>query len=46
MDFEGKTVIVTGAGKGIGKSAALQFAERGANVVIADIDVESAGKTA
>ena len=32
--FDGKTVIITGAGKGIGKTAALRFAELGASVAI------------
>ena len=29
MTFEGKTILVTGAGTGIGKAAALKFAELG-----------------
>ena len=32
--FTGKTVIVTGAGKGIGKTTALEFAGAGANVAL------------
>jgi NAD(P)-dependent dehydrogenase (short-subunit alcohol dehydrogenase family) len=35
--FEGKTAIVTGANSGIGQATAYAFAERGANVVIADV---------
>lgn len=33
MQFEGKSVIITGAGKGIGRATALLMAERGAEVV-------------
>ncbi|WP_410218983.1 SDR family oxidoreductase [Paracoccus sp. (in: a-proteobacteria)] len=33
MQFEGKSVIITGAGKGIGRATALLLAERGARVV-------------
>lgn len=33
-EFEGKTVVITGAGVGIGRAAALAFAERGADKVI------------
>jgi NAD(P)-dependent dehydrogenase (short-subunit alcohol dehydrogenase family) len=38
MEFLNKTVVITGAGKGIGKGIALLYAEKGANVVVADID--------
>lgn len=34
FSFEGKTVIVTGAGAGIGKAAALAYGASGANVVV------------
>ncbi|WP_061933062.1 SDR family oxidoreductase [Aureimonas sp. AU22] len=33
MDFSGKRVVVTGAGKGIGRATALMLARRGAHVV-------------
>jgi NAD(P)-dependent dehydrogenase (short-subunit alcohol dehydrogenase family) len=35
--FDDKTVIVTGAGRGIGRAHALAFAERGADVVVNDL---------
>lgn len=36
-EFEGKVVIVTGAGGGIGRQHALEFARRGARVVVNDL---------
>jgi NAD(P)-dependent dehydrogenase (short-subunit alcohol dehydrogenase family) len=46
FDLSGETAIVTGAGKGLGKSMAHGLAEAGAKIVIADIDLESAEKMA
>ena len=37
LDFTDKVVIVTGAGGGLGKSHALEFARRGATVVVNDL---------
>jgi len=37
IEFEGKVVIVTGAGGGLGRSHALEFARRGAHVVVNDL---------
>ena len=45
MEFKGKTVIVTGAAKGIGKCIAQTYAQHGANVVIADKDKVEGKKT-
>jgi NAD(P)-dependent dehydrogenase (short-subunit alcohol dehydrogenase family) len=40
-DLTGKVVIITGASRGVGKQAALQFARRGAHVVLAARTVET-----
>ena len=37
-DFEGKVVLVPGAAGGIGRAAAIQFAQQGGKVAAADID--------
>lgn len=42
MRFEGQTAIVTGAGRGMGRSVALGLAAEGANVVVAEVDEPSA----
>jgi NAD(P)-dependent dehydrogenase (short-subunit alcohol dehydrogenase family) len=46
MGFEKKTVIVTGAGSGIGAATALEYGKRGAKVLVADINADTAARTA
>ena len=43
--FEGRTAMVTGAGKNIGKAIALGFARQGANVIVCDYNEENALQT-
>jgi len=40
MDVRGKTILVTGAGRGIGRSLALHFARKGANLALLDTNSE------
>jgi NAD(P)-dependent dehydrogenase (short-subunit alcohol dehydrogenase family)/pimeloyl-ACP methyl ester carboxylesterase len=39
-------VVITGGGSGIGRATALAFAATGAEVVVSDVDIESARRTA
>jgi NAD(P)-dependent dehydrogenase (short-subunit alcohol dehydrogenase family) len=41
LDVAGKVVVITGASRGVGKQTALDFARRGANVVLAARTVEA-----
>ena len=43
--LDGKSAVVTGAGSGVGRASALRFAEEGAKVVCADIDLDRAKET-
>ena len=45
-EFQGKTAVVTGGAGGIGRALALTFAGEGMNVVIADVEMETAAQTA
>ena len=45
--LDGKTAIVTGAARGIGKAIALKFASEGANIAFTDLVIdENAQNTA
>ena len=44
MRFDGKVVVITGSGGGIGKEYALFFASRGAKVVVNDLGTSHSGE--
>ncbi|KAI9173248.1 hypothetical protein H9P43_007379 [Blastocladiella emersonii ATCC 22665] len=46
LRFDGKTVLVTGAGNGIGRAYALLFGKLGANVVVNDLGTAPSGQKA
>jgi pyridoxal 4-dehydrogenase len=46
MKLDGRVAIVTGAGQGIGRAIAEKLSEEGAFVVVADINADTARKTA
>jgi NAD(P)-dependent dehydrogenase (short-subunit alcohol dehydrogenase family) len=43
LEFTGRTAIVTGAGRGMGRAHAIALAARGANVVVNDLGTSLAG---
>ena len=46
MSLKGKTSFITGGARGIGEQVAIGLAEAGSNVVIVDIDYDTAAETA
>lgn len=46
MRFNGKGVLITGAGSGIGRETAFEFAAEGAAIACSDVDIKMAERTA
>ena len=44
-ELDGKVAIVTGAGQGMGKDAAMRLASNGARVVVNDVNAEAVEQT-
>ena len=42
--LEGKTALITGAARGIGKALAIKFAQEGANIAFTDLVIDENGK--
>jgi NAD(P)-dependent dehydrogenase (short-subunit alcohol dehydrogenase family) len=45
IDFSGKSVIITGAGRGIGGAIAVALADRGASLALVDVDGDAVANT-
>ena len=46
MELSSQVAIVTGAGRGIGRATALELAQMGADIVVAEIERDGAERTA
>ncbi|XP_055544082.1 17-beta-hydroxysteroid dehydrogenase 13-like [Wyeomyia smithii] len=44
-NVSGQTVLISGGGNGLGRALALEFADRGCNVIVVDIDLKAAEQT-
>ena len=42
--LEGKTALITGAARGIGKAIAIRFAQEGADIAFTDLVIDENGK--
>ncbi|RLU00389.1 SDR family oxidoreductase [Ketobacter sp.] len=45
MDLKDKVVVITGAGRGLGRGMALAFAQKGANVAVVDLNADDIAQT-
>jgi 3-oxoacyl-[acyl-carrier protein] reductase len=45
VNVRGKTILVTGAGRGIGRSLAVHFASKGANLALLDVNADDVSET-
>jgi len=46
MDFTDKVVLITGASSGIGRASAIQFAKKGANIILVSRNIEKLDQVA
>ncbi|TRX55630.1 SDR family oxidoreductase [Thalassomonas sp. M1454] len=45
MNFQDKTIVITGGGQGLGRTMAIEFAKKGANIALIDLGEELLAET-